>query len=154
MTDSKRLAGKELDNFIESELLAMVREGLESSPIKPATLHKRLITKGYVSGGLSTLSTPTRKVLIQQYQRRQLNQMNLTLAELDVMVEGKKANEGYRSLAQRMKKERDEMAELLDQNTLSVLNIINAVDLMTPIKIEDLLSKHLIRELIIRNHSK
>ncbi|HGH5989960.1 TPA: hypothetical protein ACJI8U_001528 [Morganella morganii] len=152
MTDNKRLAGDKLDKLIESELLAMVREGLEQSPIKPASLHKRLVIKGYVSGGLSTLSTPKRKALIQQYQKRQLNQMNLTSAELDVMVEGRRANEGYRTLAQRMKKERDDMARQLDLNTRAVLDIINAVDLLTPIKVEDFLSQYLIRELALKNN--
>lgn len=46
-----------------------------------------------------------------------------------------------------MRNERDEMAKKLELNTMAVLDIINAVDLTTPIKVEELLSPFLIREL-------
>ncbi|WP_318453697.1 hypothetical protein [Photobacterium leiognathi] len=147
MIENRRLAGSELDKYIESELLAMVREGLEQSPIKAVTLHKRLLSKGLVSGSLSTLSIKHRKEMIQKYQKQQHNQMNLSDDELELLVEGRKANEAYRSKAVRMEKERDAMKEQLDLNTFAVLDIINTVEVATAIKIEDLLSSHLIREL-------
>jgi len=146
MSDNKRLSGAKLDQLIESELLAMVREGLETSPIKAATLHRRLVTKGYVSGSLSTLSTAKRKTLIKEHQRRQLNQMNLEHDELDLLVEGRKANQTYLKMAKRMKHQRDEMKTELDLNTFALLDIINTIEVSTSIKVEDLLSEHLIRE--------
>jgi len=147
MSEKIRLCGHKLDQLIESELLAMVREGVEKSPIKAATLHLRLVIKGYVSGSLSTLSTDKRKTLIKEHQRRQLTQMNLERDELDLLVEGRKANQAYFKMAKRMKSERDEMKKELDLNTYALLDIINTVEVATSIKVEDLLSKHLIREL-------
>lgn len=147
MDNNKRLAGSELDKYIESELLAMVREGIEHAPIKAATLHKRLLLKGYVTGSLSTLSTPKRKQMIRDYQKRQLNQMDMDVNEIATLINGRKANEAYRKQALRMRNERDEMAKKLELNTMAVLDIINAVDLTTPIKVEELLSPFLIREL-------
>ncbi len=52
--DDKVIQGKEeLDAYIQAELQAMVREGLEKSPIQPATLHARLKAKGIVKGLVS-----------------------------------------------------------------------------------------------------
>lgn len=154
MNSKKRLAGEELDKLIESELLAMVREGLDKSPIKAATLHKRLLAKGYVSGSLSTLSSPKRKAMLHNYQKRQLNLMNLSDGELELMVEGRKANEGYRKMALRMKEERNKMADKLSLNTFALLDIINTVEVATAIKVEDLLAEHLIRELTKRKKNQ
>lgn len=111
-------------------------------PIKAA-----LLLKGYVTRTLSTLSTPNRKEMIRDYQKRQLNQMDMDVNEIATLVNGRKANEAYRKQALRMRNERDEMAKKLELSTMAVLDIINAVDLTTPIKVESLLSPFLIREL-------
>ena len=55
------LRGKQLDEVIEQELQMMLIEGFEKSPISHKTLHNRLTAKGFISGGLSTLSSAERK---------------------------------------------------------------------------------------------
>ncbi|TBT68756.1 hypothetical protein D5E73_03555, partial [Vibrio parahaemolyticus] len=69
--DDKVIQGKELDAYIKAELQAMLREGLEKSPIQPSTLHARLKAKGIIKGGVSTLTT--RRDIINEYKLRQHN---------------------------------------------------------------------------------
>lgn len=60
------IRGNELDKVIEDELQLMLMDGYEKSPISNKSLHERLIAKKYISGGLSTLSNPQRKSLINK----------------------------------------------------------------------------------------
>lgn len=55
------LRGIKLDEVIEKEWQLMLLEGYEHSPISNSSLHKRLLNKAYINGGLSTLSTPDKK---------------------------------------------------------------------------------------------
>ena len=87
--EKRRICGKELDMYIENELLAMEREGLEKAPIKAITVYARLKAKGIISGKVSTLSTPARKELIKKYQQRQHNQSDLTKEEVE-LLEGRR----------------------------------------------------------------
>lgn len=146
MTKLNRLSGTELDKYIESELLAMEREGLEKSPIKASTLHVRLIAKGYINGGLSILSTNIRKDMIAKYKLRQHHSSELKQDEID-LLEGRRTNAAYIKKAKRMELERDEYKEKYHQNLFAVLDIIKYVQVMTPVKIEDILSPYLVREL-------
>ena len=66
------LRGKQLDDEIEKELQLMLIEGFDKSPISPKALHDRLTRKGYISGGLSTLSSINRKKLINIYTSKRL----------------------------------------------------------------------------------
>lgn len=142
----KRIAGSVLDKYIESELLAMEREGLEKSPIMPITLHARLKAKGIVAGGVSTLSPPHRKEMIEKYQKSQHSLSNLTEEEME-LITGRRTGAAYISKATRMEKDRDEIKDKYEQNLFAVLDIIKTVQVSSPIKVEDLLSPHLIREL-------
>ncbi|EOR07613.1 hypothetical protein F896_01986 [Acinetobacter genomosp. 15BJ] len=67
------LRGKQLDEVIEQELQMMLVEGFEKSPISHKALHSRLRAKGYISGGLSTLSSAERKKLISLYISEQIS---------------------------------------------------------------------------------
>ena len=146
MTKKNRLSGQELDKYIESELLAMEREGLEKSPIKASTLLIRLKAKGYIKGGLSILSTEPRKALISKYKKRQHNLSELKEDEIQ-LLEGRRTNSAYIKKAKRMESERNEYRDKYHQNLFAIMDIIKSVQVMTPIKIEDILSTHLIREL-------
>ncbi|WP_319784194.1 hypothetical protein [Oceanisphaera sp. IT1-181] len=146
MTNKKRISGRELDVLIESELLAMEREGLEKAPITPTTLHSRLKSKGIVSGGVSTLSVPHRKHMIDKYRLRQHHLSNLTNDEIE-LVSNRRTSTAYINRANRIEKERDDWKDKYQENLFAVLDIIKTVQAATPIKVEDLLSPCLLREL-------
>ena len=75
------LRGKQLDEVIEQELQMMLVEGFDKSPISHKSLHERLTAKGYISGGLSTLSSSDRKKLISLYLSEQISPLNLKIKE-------------------------------------------------------------------------
>ena len=83
------LRGSELNEAIENELKEMVQEGIKKAPISNTALHKRLIAKGHIKGGLSTLSTKERKALIQKYTMEQLLPLNLNEKEEQLYVNKK-----------------------------------------------------------------
>jgi hypothetical protein len=120
MTKKNRLSGQELDKYIESELLAMEREGLERSPIKASTLLIRLKAKGYINGGLSILSTESRKTLISKYKKRQHSVSELKEDEIQ-LLEGRRTNSAYIKKAKRMESERNEYRDKYHQNGLHPL---------------------------------
>ncbi|WP_429235962.1 hypothetical protein [Aeromonas salmonicida] len=146
MVNKKRVSGKYLDQLIESELLAMEREGLERAPIKASTLHARLKAKGLISGGLSTLSVPHRRDLIVKYATRQHNLSDLNQQEVD-LVAGRRTGAAYIKKAARMENERDIWQKKYQDNIFAVLDLVKAIQVSTPIKIEEILSPFLIREL-------
>ena len=80
------LRGKQLDEVIEHELQMMLVEGFENSPISHKALHQRLTAKGYISGGLSTLSSAQRKKLISLYLSQQISPLNLKIKEQQLYV--------------------------------------------------------------------
>ena len=75
----KKLSGEELNEAIETELRAMVREGYNVSPITNKALHSRLKEKRIVSGAISTLTS--RKHIIEHYKKMQLDEIGGTFGE-------------------------------------------------------------------------
>ncbi|MFS1998817.1 hypothetical protein [Vibrio breoganii] len=142
----KRLSGKELDQYIQNELLMMVREGLEKSPITASTVHARLVTRGLIKGGLSTLSTAPRKKMIEDARQRQHNTSEFTDEEHENFAKGR-VSKAYVQKADRYKEELNEFKKKYERNVLAVADIVHYVDTVTPLKVEQLLAEDLIREL-------
>ena len=137
------LRGSELNEAIENELKEMVQEGIKKAPISNATLHKRLVAKGYVKGGLSTLSTKERKALIQKYTTEQLLPLNLNEKEEQLYV-NKKTRQALLDTNKGLKERITELENELNQNTAILIEIINQVKLRTNLELDDLLSPYLI----------
>ncbi|MDP2514929.1 hypothetical protein Q8W15_15275 [Photobacterium damselae subsp. piscicida] len=154
-SDDMVIQGKELDAYIEAELQAMVREGLEKSPIQASTLHARLKAKGIIKGGLSTLSS--RRDIINKYKLRQHNnhddgKRELTADEKAMLAQGR-TGAAYINKADRLDNELQDYKERYERNILAVTDIIEYVDSQTAIRVEDMLANHLIRELAERKRS-
>ncbi|HIF9530853.1 hypothetical protein [Photobacterium damselae] len=154
-SDDMVIQGKELDAYIEAELQAMVREGLEKSPIQASTLHARLKAKGIIKGGLSTLSS--RRDIINKYKLRQHNnhddgKRELTADEKAMLAQGR-TGAAYISKADRLDNELQDYKERYERNILAVTDIIEYVDSQTAIRVEDMLADHLIRELAERKRN-
>ena len=146
--NDKVIQGKELDDYIKAELSAMVREGLEKSPIQPSTLHARLKAKSIVNGGVSTLTS--RKKIINEYRLRQHNKhmdgkRELTPEEKAMLAEGR-TGAAYISKAERLDAELKDLQARYERNILAVADIIEYVDNATPMNVEDMLAEDLIRE--------
>lgn len=153
--NDKVIQGKELDNYIKAELSAMVREGLEKSPIQPSTLHARLKTKGIVNGGVSTLTS--RKKIINEYRLRQHNnhmdgKREMTPEEKAMLAEGR-TGAAYISKAERLDADLKDLQARYERNILAVADIIEYVDNATPMNVEDMLAEDLIRELAERKRN-
>jgi len=140
------LRGNELNEALENELKDMVQEGIEKAPISNTALHQRLIAKGYVKGGLSTLSTPERKALIEKYTTEQLLSLNLNGKEEQLYV-NKKTRQALLDANKGLKKRIAELEDELNQNTVTLIKIINQVKLKTNLELDDLLAPYLISEL-------
>lgn len=140
------LKGNELDKALENELKEMVQEGIEKAPISNSALHQRLIAKGYVKGGLSTLSTKERKALIQKYITEQLLPLNLNEKEEQLYV-NKKTRQALLDTNKGLKERIAELEDELNQNTVTLVEIINQVKLKTNLELDDLLAPYLISEL-------
>ena len=147
------LRGDELNKALENELRDMVKEGIEKAPISNTALHQRLIAKGYVKGGLSTLSTPERKALIQKYTTEQLFSLNLNGKEEQLYV-NKKTRQALLDANKGLKKRIAELEDELNQNTVTLVEIINQVKLKTNLELDDLLSPYLISELKSQSNLK
>ena len=72
----KKLSGEALNEAIESELRAMVREGYQLSPISNKSLHIRLKEKGIITGAVSTLTS--RRDIIEHYKKMQLGKVRIS----------------------------------------------------------------------------
>ena len=140
------LRGNELNEALENELKDMVQEGIEKAPISNNALHKRLIAKGHIKGGLSTLSTPERKALIQRYTTEQLLPLNLNEKEEQLYV-NKKTRQALLDTNKGLKERITELEDELNQNTVTLIEIINQVKLKTNLELDDLLAPYLISEL-------
>ncbi|WP_298809730.1 hypothetical protein [uncultured Psychrobacter sp.] len=140
------LRGSELNEVIENELKEMVKEGIKKAPISNTALHKRLIAKEHIKGGLSTLSTPERKVLIQKYTTEQLLPLNLNEKEEQLYV-NKKTRQALLDTIKGLKERITELEGELNQNTVTLIQIINQVKLKTNLEWDDLLAPYLISEL-------
>ncbi|MEZ9796279.1 hypothetical protein BCS84_20055 [Vibrio cyclitrophicus] len=153
--DDKVIQGAELTAYIKAELQAMVREGLDTSPIQPATLHARLKTKGIIKGGISTLTS--RRDIINEYKLRQHNnhedgKRELTAEERAMLTNGR-TGAAYISKADRLDSELKDYKARYERNILAVTDIIEYVDLQSPINVESLLADDLIRELAERKRN-
>lgn len=140
------MRGQDLDILIENELQLMLLEGFETAPISAKALHTRLKKKGILGGGLSTLSTISRKRLITAYIDKQLSPLKLRPKEKQQYV-NRKTRQALLSRNKQLQTEVMEINEQLAQNIYSLIDIVKAVKLNTMIPIENLLSEHMIREL-------
>lgn len=139
------LRGNSLDEAIEQELQMMLIEGFEQSPISHKALHERLVAKGYVSGGLSTLSTKERKKLIKLYISEQISPLNLNLKEKQLYV-NKRTRQALTKSNKSLRIEIEELESKLNQNTETLIKIIEEVKLKTNLKVDHLLATHLLEK--------
>lgn len=137
--------GKKLDELIEHELQMMLVEGFDKSPISHKTLHDRLIAKGYVSGGLSTLSSPERKKLICLYMSEQILPLNLKAKDQQQYV-NKKTRQALINTNKNLRIQIDDLESQIHQNIETLLDIIEEVKLKTNLKIDHLLAPHLLKK--------
>lgn len=143
------LRGKQLDEVIEHELQMMLVEGFENSPISHKALHQRLTTKGYISGGLSTLSSAQRKKLISLYLSQQISPLNLKIKEQQLYV-NKKTRKALADTNKNLRILIDDLESQLHQNTETLINIIEELKLKTDLKIDHLLAPHLLKKYLIK----
>ena len=138
------LRGKRLDEVIEQELQMMLVEGFEKSPISHKSLHDRLTARGYISGGLSTLSSVERKKLISLYMVEQIAPLNLKTKEQQLYV-NKKTRKALTDTNKNLHSQINELQSQLNQNTETLIDIIEEVKLRTNLKVDHLLAPHLLK---------
>ena len=138
------LRGKQLDEVIEQELQMMLVEGFDKSPISHKSLHDRLTARGYISGGLSTLSSVERKRLISLYMVEQIAPLNLKTKEQQLYV-NKKTRKALTDTNKKLHSQIDELQSQLNQNTETLIDIIEEVKLRTNLKVDHLLAPHLLK---------
>ena len=139
------LRGQELDKVIEDELQLMLMDGYEKSPISNKSLHERLIAKKYISGGLSTLSNPQRKSLINKYISAQISSLNLKTKDQQLFV-NRKTKQALTNTNKSFQDEIKTLEQQLHQNTESLIKIIMEVKLSSNLSIEHLLAPHLLKK--------
>ncbi|MEB5477822.1 hypothetical protein [Acinetobacter pollinis] len=139
------LRGKQLDEVIEQELQMMLIEGFEKSPISHKSLHDRLTARGYISGGLSTLSSAERKRLISLYMVEQIAPLNLKTKEQQLYV-NKKTRKALTDTNKNLHSQIEELQSQLNQNTETLIDIIEEVKLRTNLKVDHLLAPHLLKK--------
>lgn len=141
----KKLSGEELDNAIEAELRAMVREGYNTSPITNKSLHLRLKEKGIVSGAISTLTS--RKNIIEHYKKMQLDEVGGAFGDSARSGATKSRAELIKANA-KLRVQVEEAQVMVAQNTMVLIEVIQAVKANGLHRnIERFLSPFLIREL-------
>lgn len=143
------LRGKYLDEAIENELQIMLLEGYEKAPISHKSLFERLVNKGYVSGGLSTLSTPNRKKLIGNYIASQISTLNLKTKDQQLFV-NKKTRQALTNTNKDLRAQVSELESQLHHNTETLIQIIDEVKLRSNLKIDHLLAPHLLKKYLSR----
>lgn len=141
----RMLRGKQLDEAIEKELQLMLVQGYDDSPITNTSLHKRLVAKGYLRGGLSTLSTPARKKLINTYISEQIQPLGLNDKETQLYI-NKQTKKAFLNDNKRLKNRISELEYQLERNTETLIRIIEEVKLKTDIPIDHLLAVHLLEK--------
>ena len=139
------LRGKQLDEVIEQELQMMLVEGFDKSPISHKSLHDRLTARGYISGGLSTLSSVERKKLISLYMVEQIAPLNLKTKEQQLYV-NKKTRKALTDTNKNLHSQINELQSQLNQNTETLIDIIEEVKLRTNLKVDHLLAPHLLKK--------
>lgn len=143
------LRGKQLDDEIEKELQLMLLDGFDKSPISPKALYDRLIRKGYISGGLSTLSSINRKRLINIYTSKQIEELNLREKDKQNFV-NRKTRQALINTNTYLREQIDVLEDQLDQNTNTLMNIIEEIKLRTNLKVDHLLAPHLLKKYLER----
>lgn len=139
------LRGKNLDEAIENELQIMLLEGYEKSPISHKSLFERLVKKGCISGGLSTLSTPNRKKLISNYISSQIVTLNLKTKDQQLFV-NKKTRQALTNTNKDLRAQICDLESQLDENNQTLIDIVEDVKLRTNLKIDHLLAPHLLKK--------
>lgn len=140
-----KLSGEELNEAIEVELRAMVREGYHVSPITNKTLHIRLKEKGIVSGSISTLTS--RKNIIEHYKKMQFDEIGGTFGDSARSGATKSRAELIKTNAT-LRIQVEEAKDMVSQNTAVLLDVIQAIKAAGLHRnIERFLSPFLIREL-------
>lgn len=140
------LKGNDLNLRIEQELQLMLAQGFEQSPISSKSLHSRLVESEIIKGGLSTLSTPKRKLLINHYKNLQLEKMDASQPVKDDFAKNR-TRSAYKKQYDQQVKINQELRTQLDKNTEVLIDIVKEISSKTPVKIEALLSEHLVVEL-------
>ncbi|MEZ9464969.1 hypothetical protein AB4178_25145 [Vibrio splendidus] len=139
------LKGKNLDEAIEKELILITNEGLVQE-ITPTLVHNRLKSKRIIQGQVSTLSTPTRKALIQKYNLQLLNGLGLTRVE-EGLILSRNSKVAFMQRIRKLQAENDELKEQLQKNTYTMLTIIKMLKTQTVLPIEKVLSPYLLSKL-------
>lgn len=139
------LRGKQLDEAIEKELQIMLVEGFEKSPISHKSLHVRMTAKGYITGGLSTLSSAERKKLISLYISEQISPLHLKSNDQQLYV-NKKTRQALTNTNKNLRTQIEDLESQLHQNTETLIDIIEEVKLKSGLKIDHLLAPHLLKK--------
>ncbi|WP_305812318.1 hypothetical protein [Photobacterium leiognathi] len=139
------LKGQALDEAIEKELILITNEG-RVQEITPTLVHTRLKSKGIIQGQVSTLSTPSRKALIQKYNLQLLNGLGLTPLE-EGLILSRNSKVAFMQRIQKLQTENDELKEQLQKNTYTMLTIIKLLKTETLLPIEEILSPYLLDKL-------
>lgn len=140
----EKLKGKELDTRIEHELLDMLNEGYERSPITQANLYRRLKDKGLIS---SKATLTRRKDLIETFAKEQVNSLGGTFGEC-VKSSRSMSRKELETANTNLNDQVRESRRMVQQNTTCILNMIKVIRAQTTVKnIERCLSPYLIREL-------
>lgn len=141
---SEKLKGKALDTRIEHELIEMLNEGYERSPITQANLYRRLKDKELIS---SKATLTSRKDLIETFAKEQIDSLQGTFGssvKTSRSMSRKELETANANLTDQVKESR----RMVQQNTTSILSMIKVIRAQTTVKnIERCLSPYLIREL-------
>lgn len=117
------MRGNELDLKIEEELRKMLNEGFDETPISAKSLHRRLKNKGYVRGGLSTLSVPNRVEMIKAYREKQIIRSNMSQVDKKILFEQSRQSAPAATYSP-AKRRTKHIERLFDANTVKVALIV------------------------------
>lgn len=141
---TEKLRGKELDAKIELELLEMLDEGYERSPITQAHLARRLISKEIISRK-STLTK--RKELIDKFAREQIEAVDGALGQTLKSTQSMSRKELEKTNAN-LNDQIAKSKKMVQQNTKCIIQMVKTIRMQTKVRnIERCLSPYLIREL-------
>lgn len=139
------LKGQALDEAIENELILITNEG-RVNQITPIFVHKRLKSKKIIKGQVSTLSTPTRKALINKYNLQLLNGLGLNPVE-EGLILSRNSKLAFIQRIKKLQSENYDLNEQLQKNTYIILTIIKMLKTQTRLPIEEVLSPYLLGKL-------
>ncbi|PMN09231.1 hypothetical protein BCT41_25500 [Vibrio splendidus] len=141
---TEKLRGKELDAKIELELLKMLDDGYERSPITQANLARRLISKEIISRK-STLTK--RKELIDKFAKEQVEAVDGALGQTLKSTQSMSRKELEKTNAN-LNDQVTKSKKMVQQNTKCIIQMVKTIRMQTKVRnIERCLSPYLIREL-------